>query len=309
MISKPNPWKRILRIVVILFVILAVLYLGICTYAVTEVTKIAPEYRNKPHEPTPSEFGKVYEDVRFPARNDGLEIAGWYIPNEGSSSTIILVHGRHENMATAWEGTFPKFAASLHDAGFAVLMLDVRGHGYSAEARYDFGLKAKNDVLGAVDWLMAKGFAPGNIGALGVSLGGGAVNYAAAEEPAIGVVVTDSTYSDLNPIIEALWQDESGLPNFFLPGVYLMHQILYRFDLRDAIPINAIKDMEPRPVLVVHCKIDQDVPFSQAEDLVEVIPNAEHWYIDDGCQHAQIYSVMPEAYEATVIPFFEKNLP
>lgn len=309
MISKPNIWRRLFVIGAIVIIVFVVLYLAVCTYAVLEVTGIDSKYRDKPHEPTPSEFGVAYQDVRFPARNDGLEIAGWYMPNEVSNSAVILVHGRHENMATAMEGTYPQFAASLHDAGFAVLMIDVRGHGWSTEARYDFGLKAKNDVLGAVDWLKAEGFSPGNIGALGISLGGGAVNYAAAEEPAIGVVVTDSTYSDLNPIIEAQWQNESGLPNFFLPGVFMMHQILFGFDLRDAVPIDSVREMPPRPVLVVHCRVDADVPIDQAEAMVQAIPNAEHWYIEDGCEHAQINTVMPDEYAAHIIPFFEKNLP
>ena len=310
MASKSSPRKRILRIAIIIVVVLAVLYLAVCTYAVLQITSNPEEYRpeNLPHEPTPAEFGVMYEDVRFPARDDGLEIAGWYMPNEGSQNAVVLVHGRHANMATAMSGNLPKFAAALNKAGFTVLMIDVRGHGWSEEARYDFGLKSKNDVLGAVDWLMGKGFAAGQIGVLGISLGGGGVNFAAVEEPAIGAVVTDSTYSDMNPIIEALWQDESGLPNFFLPGVFLMHQILFGFDLRDAVPIDLIREADPRPVLVLHCKIDDTVPFSQAEALVEAA-NADSWYIDDGCEHAELYTIMPDAYEAAVIPFFEKNLP
>ena len=310
MASKSSPRKRIFIIAAIIIVVLVVLYLAVCTYAILEITGNPEEYwpENLPHEPTPAEFGVTYEDVRFPARDDGLEIAGWYIPSEGSQHAVVLVHGRHANMATAMSGNLPKFAAALNKADFTVLMIDVRGHGWSEEARYDFGLKSKNDVLGAVDWLMGQGFAAGQIGVLGISLGGGGVNFAAAEEPAIGVVVTDSTYSDMNPIIEALWQEESGLPNIFLPGVFLMHQILFGFDLRDAVPIDAIREMEPRPVLVLHCKIDDTVPFSQAEDLVEAT-NADSWYIDEGCEHAELYTVKPDEYEAAVIPFFEKNLP
>ena len=309
MISKPNPWKKFLVVAAILIVVAGVLYVAVCTYAVITMTAIAAEYRDKPLEPKPSEFGLAYQDVSFPARNDGLEIAGWYIPKEGSRSAIIMVHGRHENRATAMEGTFPQFAAALHEAGFAVLMIDVRGHGKSEVARYDFGLKAKNDVLGAVDWLQAQGYARGNIGVLGVSLGGGAVNFAAAEEPALGVVVTDSTYSDFGPLLEASWERESGLPNFFLPGVTLVHQILFGFDLRDVVPVDAVRDMVPRPVMIVHCRLDTVVSIEQADALLAAIPNAEHWYIEDGCEHAQIYTVIPEAYEANIIPFFEKKLP
>lgn len=299
--------KRTITIILSTICIVVILYFAICTYAVLEVTKTGG--LEKALEPTPAEFGVTYEEVTFPARNDQLKIASWFIPNLDSQSAIILVHGRDENRATAMGGTFPQFAAALHKAGFTVLMIDVRGHGLSEEARYDFGLKAKNDVLGAVDWLLEKGYKPGNIGALGISLGGGAVNFAAAEEPAIGVVVGDSTFTDINPVIEKLWQSESGLPNSFLPGVYLMHRIIFGFDLHDAVPIDAVRNMSPRPVLIVHCKLDEAVPVEQAEEMVSVIPGAETWYVDSGCEHAQINTVMPEEYENNIIPFFVEHLP
>ena len=86
-----------------------------------------------------------------------------------------------------------------------------------------------------------------------------------------------------------------------------MHQILFGFDLHDAVPVDAVREMAPGPVLVVHCKVEDTVLINQADAMVQAT-NAEHWYIEDGCDHAQIYRVMPEEYEAHVIPFFVDNL-
>ena len=116
------------------------------------------------------------------------------------------------------------------------------------------------------------------------------------------------TFSDINPVIEALWQSESGLPNFFLPGVYLMHRIIFGFDLHDAVPIDAVRQMETRPVLIVHCRLDEAVPISQAEEMAAAT-GAETWYVNSGCEHAQINTVMPEDYEKNIIPFFVEHLP
>lgn len=138
-------------IALMIILMFGAVYLGICTYAVLRVTEIPP---GPSIEPKPSEFGLAYEDVHFPARNDGLEVAGWFIPKEESQCAVILVHGRYENRASAMSGQFPKLAAALYEAGYAVLMIDLRGHGESAPARFDFGIKAQNDVLGAVDWLI-----------------------------------------------------------------------------------------------------------------------------------------------------------
>ena len=47
-------------------------------------------------------------------------------------------------------------------------------------------------MLGAVDYLLARGMAPAGVGVLGASIGASAALLAAAEEPAIRAVVADS---------------------------------------------------------------------------------------------------------------------
>jgi dipeptidyl aminopeptidase/acylaminoacyl peptidase len=299
--------KPILMIAVLIPAASAVLYTAFCflmCWALT--TPFDPVIQM---EPNPAIFGLEYEDVRFPARNDGLTIAGWYLPNPESTSAIILIHGKDENRASAMSGTFLSFAVSLHDAGFAVLMIDMRGHGLSQDAHYDFGMTAKNDVLGAVDFLLDKGYQPGNIGALGISLGGAAVNYAAAEEPAIGAVVADSTFADTEGFVTYFWTHRTRMPAFFLPGIYLSHQVMYGYDLRVAAPIEAVSSMQPRPYLIIHSTSDESIPIKEAERLAEAAIGSETWYVDTGCEHAQINTEIPDEYEAHVISFFKQNLP
>jgi dipeptidyl aminopeptidase/acylaminoacyl peptidase len=48
-------------------------------------------------------------------------------------------------------------------------MIDLRGHGGSSTARLTYGARESQDVLGAVDWLRARGH--GRIGVLGASMG------------------------------------------------------------------------------------------------------------------------------------------
>lgn len=110
-------------------------------------------------------------------------------------------------------------------------------------------------------------------------------------------------------MIQTIWQQESGLPKFFISGTYFIHRVLFGFDLRDLAPIEGLKSMQPRPYLVVHCRTDQSVPIEQGERLAAEVPGAEHWFIDSGCEHAQIYPGLPEAYENEVIQFFLANLP
>jgi fermentation-respiration switch protein FrsA (DUF1100 family) len=296
--------NRALRWVIIILVVVAALYLGIGAYSAATLTQ--PD-EHPQYDKTPEDYGSAYEDVSFPSREDALNITAWYIPHETSEHAVILVHGRNASKQNAISGNFPKFGAALNQVGFAVLMIDLRGHGGSEGERYSFGVYDRRDVLGAVDFLLDKGFKPGDIGVLGISLGGAAVNGAAAEESAIGAVVVEGTLADLNPLFEAKWEEESGLPMFFIPGVNLMMRLMYGWELIKVRPVEDVAQIAPRPMLIIHCTSDDTLDVSQAYMLKETVPHAELWIVEQ-CDHAELYRDFPEEYEDHVFTFFLENL-
>jgi pimeloyl-ACP methyl ester carboxylesterase len=301
---RQTRFRRIVLWSVLTVGFLVVIYFGIGVFAANLVTGIGehPQYSN-----TPETYGHEYRDVRFHARQDGTEIAAWYIPSEGSSHAVILVHGRNASKQNAISGNFPKIGTAINNAGYAVLMIDMRGHGESEGERYSFGKYERLDVLGAVDWLLEEGFVSGDISVLGISMGGAAAIGAAAEEPAIGTMVVESTFADLNPLIEAKWQEESGLPRSFLPGVLLMTRLMHGYDLSKIQPLHDIRKIPPRPVLIIHCVEDIEVPVWHAEELKKAAPLAQHWYVSE-CEHAEIYRDHPQDYENELLSFFKENL-
>jgi Lysophospholipase len=137
-----------------LVVPLVTIYLGISTYAASVVT--LPQ--RDAIVSTPADFGARFDEVRFPARGGDVEIAGWYLPQPETSRAVILVHGKDSSRSTEFQGRFSEFAAQLHKRGFAVMMIDLRGHGASGDARFSFGLAERRDILGAVDWLITQDF-------------------------------------------------------------------------------------------------------------------------------------------------------
>jgi pimeloyl-ACP methyl ester carboxylesterase len=282
-----------------------VAYMGICAYAASKMTRVGGDHPKG--DKTPQTFGIDYRNVRFPARGDGLEIAGWYLPQPEVATAMIMVHGRDASKQDAVSGNFVGLAAALHRAGHAVLMIDLRGHGESAGERYSFGVYERRDVLGAVDWLLDHGFARGSIGVLGLSLGGASVIGATAEEPAIALLVVESTFAELSPLIEPNWKEESGLPGFFLPGVFLAARLLYGYDLSDVRPVVEFARIAPRPVLIIHCRSDETIDPSHAEQLKAALPSAQLSYFD-GCEHAEIYRDFPQAYEELLIGFLGQHL-
>jgi dipeptidyl aminopeptidase/acylaminoacyl peptidase len=298
-------FRRIIaRAVLAAVALLLAVYLGISALAAHILT--TPRRSFDPSE-TPASFSLAYQDVRFPAREDGLMIAGWYIPYRSSHRAVVLVHGKDSIRTREFRGDFVDLAAALHKSGFAVLMIDLRGHGQSDAARFGFGLRERRDVLGAVDWLKSQGFRPGSIGVLGVSMGAASSIGAAVEEPAIGALVEDSGYAAIYPIIQKEWEEVSRLPDFFLQPTLLIGRLLLGYDITTARPVEEIDDIAPRPVMIIHGRADQLVPLDDAEQLRAANPGAELWVVP-GAGHARAYNTDPRAYVERVAGFFRKNL-
>jgi len=98
--------------------------------------------------------------------------------------TIVFVHGWMWNRLGNVAGKVPiddrdvdflPVTRSLHDAGFHVLLFDLRGHGESGRSRHllTFGPIEARDFVGAVNYLRSRADVDGQrIGALGISMGG-----------------------------------------------------------------------------------------------------------------------------------------
>lgn len=300
-------------------ILLVVAYLGIGAIAASQLT-----LPKRVFDPAlnPGLFNLQYEAFKYPARNDGLPIAAWYIPSDENQRALILVHGRDNSRSNGFGNLFVSFANDLHKAGFSILMIDLRGHGESAGARFSFGIKERNDILGGVDWLKAKGYQPGKIGVLGYSLGAASVIGAATDEEDIGAIWIDSAYADIKSVIERNWVTESGLPQVFLYSTEGMIRLLYGYNITASRPIDEIGKIAPRPIFVAHCQQDPMIPISHMDRLLSVAQNTQTWVITNCDQHsvnkdlvpeklnghALGYNIQPEAYTPKVIQFFNESI-
>ena len=311
--------KLIFWMIVVLMTLIVIAFFGIGAVAAGQLTK--PKIVFNP-DLNPGTLGLEYEEFQYPAREDGLKIAAWYIPSEQNQRAIILVHGRDDSKSHGFCDQFVSFAKKLHDAGFSVLLIDLRGHGQSAAARYTFGIKERWDVLGAVDWLAARGYPRGKIGVLGYSLGAASVIGAAAQEESIGAIWIDSAYADINSVLQRNWNSESGLPQVFLLSTQWMARLLYNNNFTASRPVDEIGRIAPRPIFMAHCQEDAMIPISHMEQLMAAAKNTQTWVIQVCDQHtlgrtlvpekynnhAIGYCIQPEVYEQKAIQFFEENL-
>ncbi len=288
-------------------VLALVIYLGV---GVRAANTWAHPRRNTYFSATPASFNLPYRDVRLSSRDAGIEISGWWIPRAGSGKVIVMVHGRGENRTTEFYDHFLDLGAALNTFqghGFNVLMIDLRAHGLSGGVDSTWGIGERHDVEGAVDWIKSQGFQPASIGALGASLGATSCVYATADDSDISALVTDGAGVDEYASLERGWKRSSGTPQFFFPAAQLMERVLYGYDLHTLRPVDAMKRIPPRPVLLIYGLLELPADSDRRPQIKAALPDAELWVVPDAI-HTGAYTKVPQPYLAKVGAFFEKNL-
>src|SRR6266566_6289763 len=115
-------------------------------------------------------------DVALPM-DDGVSLAATlYLPDgtapQGGWPAVMLFHGLGGTRASM----APIATGFLANDGYAVLAYDARGHGASGGVVTLDGPREIQDARTAFDWLTARAdVSDTQVGALGISLGGGAV--------------------------------------------------------------------------------------------------------------------------------------
>jgi pimeloyl-ACP methyl ester carboxylesterase len=285
-----------LRWVLLALVVLALGYLGIGLFVAIRLTSTVRE----PTEQTPADEGLDFREVGFRS-TDGLALKGWWVPGEGPSRAVMLVHGLEGSKA---DQHVLKTASIYLRGGYSVLMFDLRGHGKAEGTRTTLGYQEVRDVRGALSWLEEQGFEPGKVVLHGWSMGGATV-LRSAPRTGVAAVIEESGYADLPLLLRDRLPESSGLPPFFNPGIFLMAKLFLDFDPwavkpgEDAAKLSG----ESLPLLIVHSTEDKVVPLEQAQMLAACNPDAELWRIG-GYGHVEAYS-HPE-YRRRLLDFLER---
>ncbi|MFK7801531.1 MAG: alpha/beta hydrolase family protein [Anaerolineae bacterium] len=146
-----------------------------------------------------------FETIHFPASQDGLRIAGWFLPQKKGEKApvMILVHGwpwnrtgedRQDwtrNLIKAEKVDLVKLARNFHQDGYAVLMYDMRNHGESAhtDGGVTFGMTEALDLLGALSWLECRSDVDmERVGVTGFSMGANTAIFTASHTDQIKAI-------------------------------------------------------------------------------------------------------------------------
>lgn len=195
---------------------------------------------------TPARLGLPYEDLSLIAE-DGVRLHAWYVPVPGPRGVILFAHGNAGNISHRLDSI-----DLFHRLGFDVLIFDYRGYGASAGRPSERGTYL--DIAAAWQELTERRGVPGRrIVLFGRSLGGAVAAWLAAREQPAGLIL-ESTFTSLPDLASEIYP--------FLPTRPL---------LRHRYPTVQHLAKVSAPVLVIHSKDDEVVPWSHGQRLATTV--------------------------------------
>ena len=253
---------------------------------------------------TPKDLGLNYEEVSF-ITSDGIKLIGWWLPSSVPQSgttegkpvkTIILLHGY-----PADKGDILPVLAFLREK-YNLFLFDFRYFGQSQGSYSAAGAKETADLTAAIQYLKSRGI--DEAGVWGFSMGGAVALMTAPKAPEIKAIVTESSYASLSLMALELYR----IPILKYPLAYLTSfwaKIFLGIDLKKVSPAESAKALMI-PILVVHSKNDEVIPFKNALFIQESLkknPRAEFWF-EENLIHGQF----GETYQKKIEEFFLNNL-
>lgn len=195
-------------------------------------------------------------------RDKASDNNGGFFQTKLTRGTVVLLHP-----LLAGKSWFLQLGEELADRGWDVVLMDLRGHGFSGDDYTTWGAREKHDVKTVMDKLLADEPISDRIYACGSSLGGGvAIQYAAIDPRCKGVIAM-APPSDLMGVFRRL------LP--LTPKAKFeqaVHQAgeMAMFDPEDASTVAAARKLTC-PVVIIRGGLGLIIPSSQCEAVFDAV--------------------------------------
>ena len=285
-------------------VILALIYAALSFYIVDS----ALDAEANPLEERPQDFDLHYEDVEFSPRGwPTIVLRGWWIPAPDARGTVIRVHGIDSNRSSRLG-----LAPALVENGYSVLAFDLRGHGESDQAQMGAGIHERDDVLGAVDYVLRERDAePGTIFLHGHSYGGAIVLLSGWRDSVVAGVFADSAFASLSDLVVQEVARRTSAPSWLAsvlrPGVILMARLSKGIDIERVHPARDATRY-PYTIGLAHCKGDDRIPIGHLERIRAGVRHPPALTVYEGCTHGDAWDEFPGRYEADLIAYLDRRL-
>ena len=294
--------KKIIIVFVIVLVIAGAIVFGVAWNFSNQLISPQPHTCNNEHFiycGGASELGIPFEDVSF-ANDENLTLRGWFFPAKAKTA-IIMVHGITANRK---EGL--RWVKALHTAGYNLLLFDLRNHGESDKSISGMGLKEKDDVIAAVNFLVShKGIK--EIGVFGVSMGASTAIQAMAKDKRIKAGVFEAGFANLGDLLAEIAKRDFGLPRFpMIDAVMVVYSMRGGFDAGTINPEDYIGKISSRPVFIIHCDNDDYIAYKHGIRLFKAAHEPKMMWTAHCNKHARAWQSNPKEAEKKVVEFFKR---
>ena len=258
------------------------LLLALYVYVVQERLVFLSRLPGRTIEATPAAFGLDYTDV-YLETSDGVRLHGWYVSANDAVGTVLFLHGNAGNISHRLDSI-----AIFNALGFDVLIFDYRGYGQSEGSTSEQG--TYRDAEAAWRYLTGeRGIDPSGIVVFGRSLGGAIAAHLVATHDA-GALIVESSFTSAANMAAKLYP--------FLP---------VRLLLRLEYPVIDYVARAKAPVLIVHSRGDEIIPFSMGQELYEAAPRPKALLELDG-DHNGAFLLDGERYVQGLRLFLAEHL-
>ncbi len=239
---------------------------------------------------TPERYGLKFEEIHIPSGNgtDRGDLFAWWIPVENSDApTLLYLHGNEKNIGSAHD---MGKAARFHDMGYNLLLVEYRGYGKSGGAEpNETGMY--EDAEAAWKYLVKERTNnPKTTFIFGHSLGGAVAIDLAVHHPEAGGVIAEATFTSMMDMAERKYP--------YLPVDLLLNQ---RFD-----SIAKIRQLKI-PLLLIHGKWDNRIPFQMSQRLFESAQQPKFLKLIEGGEHINCDVVAPLEFRAAMSSFIHHD--
>jgi dienelactone hydrolase len=252
---------------------------------------------------TPAAHGLTYESVTVTTA-DGVDLAAWYVPGTNGAG-VVVAHGAGSTRSSVLDE-----AAVLARAGYALVLVDARGHGDSGGTAMDFGWYGDLDLTAATAYLAARPDVDADrIGVVGFSMGGEQAVGAAAADARIRAVVAEGATA--RQAADKAWlSDVYGWRGWVQEQLERVQYGVADY-LTEASPPTVLRDavakaQDAQFLLIAAGTMDDEEHAASfiregASDRVAV------WTVA-GAAPAGGYEAQPDAWERRVVGFLDANL-
>ncbi|MFC3284513.1 alpha/beta hydrolase [Litchfieldella rifensis] len=214
-------------------------------------------YMGREHLATPADRGMAWKSVTL-ATDDGLSLDAWWVPANEPRGSLLFLHGNAGNISHRLDSL-----AQFHQLGLSVLIIDYRGYGRSEGRPSEAGTAL--DARAAWRWMREeRAIAADEIVLFGRSLGA-AVAAELGREVRPAAVILESPFRSVPLLAQQIYP--------FLPARWLA-----RFDYDTAAYVTEIE----APILVIHSREDDIIPFSEGEAVFEAAREPKEMLVISG---------------------------